>query len=208
MNGGRIGTPHFMAPEVIQRRPYGKPVDVWSAGILLHILLSGAMPFLGTKDRLYETVCAGKLYLGGGAGSRWQFVSEHAKDLIRKMLTVDPEERLTVEEALSHPWIAEREHYAPKAHLHETVDELRKFNSRRKLKGAVLAAVSSPKWTAFYDDPNSVFGQGRGLLSSPLNGRLLGDKLGALSIIERIVWHSMLKFAELLIRIGLYGKEK
>jgi calcium/calmodulin-dependent serine protein kinase len=153
VNGGRIGTPHFMAPEVIQRKPYGKPVDVWSAGILLHILLSGTMPFLGTKDRLYESVCAGKLYLMTAV--RWQYVSDHAKDLIRKMLAVDPEERLTVEEALSHPWIAEREHYAPKVHLHETVDELRKFNSRRKLKGAVLAAVSSPKWTAFYDDPNS-----------------------------------------------------
>ena len=63
VNGGRIGTPHFMAPEVIQRRPYGKPVDVWSAGILVHILLSGTMPFLGTKDRLYESVCQGKLYL-------------------------------------------------------------------------------------------------------------------------------------------------
>ena len=45
-------------------------------------------------------------------------------------------------------WISEREAYAPKAHLQETVDELRKFNARRKLKGAVLAAVSSPKWTS------------------------------------------------------------
>ena len=50
---------------------------------------------------------------------------------------------------LSDPrWISEREAYAPKAHLQETVDELRKFNARRKLKGAVLAAVSSPKWTS------------------------------------------------------------
>ena len=60
VNGGRIGTPHFMAPEVIQRKAYGKPVDIWSTGVLLHILLSGSMPFLGTKDRLYETVCLGK----------------------------------------------------------------------------------------------------------------------------------------------------
>ena len=62
-----------ISQQVIQRRPYGKPVDVWSTGILLHILLSGTMPFLGTKDRLYEAVCAGKLYL---SGSRWQSVSE------------------------------------------------------------------------------------------------------------------------------------
>ena len=49
VNGGRIGTPHFMSPEVVLRKPYGKPVDVWSTGVLLHILLSGTMPFLGTK---------------------------------------------------------------------------------------------------------------------------------------------------------------
>jgi len=106
VNGGRIGTPHFMAPEVIQRRSYGKPIDVWSAGVLLHILLSGAMPFLGTKDRLYESVCSGRLRLHS---ARWQYVSDPAKDLIRHMLAVDPEDRITVDEALEHPWVAERE---------------------------------------------------------------------------------------------------
>ena len=63
------------------------------------------------------------------------------------MLTLDSEERITIDEALAHRWIREREYCAPKNHLQETVDELRKFNARRKLKGAVLAAVSSPKWT-------------------------------------------------------------
>ena len=52
-----------MAPEVIQRKAYGKPVDIWSAGVVLHILLSGSMPFLGTKDRLYESICQGRLHL-------------------------------------------------------------------------------------------------------------------------------------------------
>lgn len=159
VNGGRIGTPHFMAPEVIQRKPYGKPVDVWSAGILLHILLSGTIPFLGTKDRLYESVCTGKLYLHT---SRWQYISDQAKDLIRQMLTVDPEERITVDEALNHPWIRERERFVPKMHLHETVDELRKFNSRRKLKGAVLAAVSSAKWSQFSDEHHQLGGLSSG----------------------------------------------
>jgi len=65
---GRIGTPHFMAPEVVERQQYGKPVDIWSAGVLLHILLSGTLPFLGTKDRLYESVCRGKLYV---SSFRW-----------------------------------------------------------------------------------------------------------------------------------------
>jgi len=60
---GRVGTPHFMAPEVIEREQYGKPVDVWSAGVLLHILLSGTLPFLGTRDRLATAICRGKLYV-------------------------------------------------------------------------------------------------------------------------------------------------
>ena len=153
VNGGRIGTPHFMAPEVIQRKAYGKPVDVWSTGVLLHILLSGTMPFLGTKDRLYETVCTGKLYLNS---DKWSYVSDSAKDLIRGMLRVDPDERMTVDQALKHPWISDRERFASKVHLNETVEELKKFNSRRKLKGAVLAAVSSPKWIYLQeaDTPN------------------------------------------------------
>ena len=53
VNGGRIGTPHFMAPEVIQRKAYGKPVDIWSTGVLLHILLSGTMPFLGKNFKIF-----------------------------------------------------------------------------------------------------------------------------------------------------------
>jgi calcium/calmodulin-dependent serine protein kinase len=78
---------------------------------------------------------------------QWELISDSAKDLIRKMLTVDPSERVTVQEALNHPWIKEREKYAPKRHLSETIDELRKYNSRRKLKGIILAALSSNKWS-------------------------------------------------------------
>ncbi|XP_004714635.1 peripheral plasma membrane protein CASK isoform X9 [Echinops telfairi] len=148
--GGRVGTPHFMAPEVVKREPYGKPVDVWGCGVILFILLSGCLPFYGTKERLFEGIIKGKYKLNP---RQWSHISESAKDLVRRMLMLDPAERITVYEALNHPWLKERDRYAYKIHLPETVEQLRKFNARRKLKGAVLAAVSSHKFNSFYGDP-------------------------------------------------------
>ncbi|XP_025060737.1 peripheral plasma membrane protein CASK isoform X4 [Alligator sinensis] len=152
--GGRVGTPHFMAPEVVKREPYGKPVDVWGCGVILFILLSGCLPFYGTKERLFEGIIKGKYKVNDSMNPRqWSHISESAKDLVRRMLMLDPAERITVYEALNHPWLKERDRYAYKIHLPETVEQLRKFNARRKLKGAVLAAVSSHKFNSFYGDP-------------------------------------------------------
>uniref|UniRef100_A0A8C2WS88 Peripheral plasma membrane protein CASK n=1 Tax=Cyclopterus lumpus TaxID=8103 RepID=A0A8C2WS88_CYCLU len=148
--GGRVGTPHFMAPEVVKREPYGKPVDVWGCGVILFILLSGCLPFYGTKERLFEAIIKGKYKMNP---RQWAHISESAKDLVRRMLMLDPAERITVYEALNHPWLKERDRYAYKIHLPETVEQLRKFNGRRKLKGAVLAAVSSHKFNSYYGDP-------------------------------------------------------
>uniref|UniRef100_A0AAQ5XA63 Calcium/calmodulin-dependent serine protein kinase b n=1 Tax=Amphiprion ocellaris TaxID=80972 RepID=A0AAQ5XA63_AMPOC len=146
----RVGTPHFMAPEVVKREPYGKPVDVWGCGVILFILLSGCLPFYGTKERLFEAIIKGKYKMNP---RQWAHISESAKDLVRRMLMLDPAERITVYEALNHPWLKERDRYAYKIHLPETVEQLRKFNARRKLKGAVLAAVSSHKFNSYYGDP-------------------------------------------------------
>lgn len=60
---GRVGCLHFMAPEVIERRQYGKPVDIWAAGVLLHVLLSGTLPYHGSGRRLIEAICRGKLHV-------------------------------------------------------------------------------------------------------------------------------------------------
>ncbi|XP_052214863.1 peripheral plasma membrane protein CASK-like isoform X3 [Dreissena polymorpha] len=149
ISGGRIGTPQFMAPEVVKREPYGKPVDVWGCGIMLFILLCGYPPFMGTKERLAELIVQGRYHM---REKQWITISPEAKDLVSKMLEVDQEQRITVEEALQHPWIKERSKIS-KNHLTETVEELKKFNSRRKLKGAIMAAVSSAKWASFYNDP-------------------------------------------------------
>ncbi|XP_050396374.1 peripheral plasma membrane protein CASK isoform X4 [Patella vulgata] len=145
----RVGTPQYMAPEVIKREPYGKAVDMWGCGVLSFILLSGYPPFCGTKQRLYDLIVKGSYFM---RPKQWNSLSTLAKDLINRMLELDPEKRITVEEALEHPWIKDKRNI-PKVHLHETVEELKKFNARRKLKGAIMAAVSSSKWTSFYNDP-------------------------------------------------------
>ncbi|XP_046674172.1 peripheral plasma membrane protein CASK isoform X8 [Homalodisca vitripennis] len=151
LNGGRIGTPHYMSPEVVERQQYGKPVDIWSAGVLLHVLLSGTLPFLGTRDRLYHSVCKGKLHLDTPL---WECISENAKDLIRKMLTLDPNHRITIQDVLNHKWLRDRDKGVSKIHLVDTVEEMKKLNARRRLKGAVMAAVSSPKWASDTGDPD------------------------------------------------------
>ncbi|XP_018056996.1 PREDICTED: peripheral plasma membrane protein CASK isoform X2 [Atta colombica] len=144
---GRVGCPHFMAPEVIQRRQYGKPGDVWSAGVLLHVLLTGTLPFVGSRDRLREAICRGRVQM---ETPLWDPISEPAKDLIQRMLTTDVNHRITIQEVLNHKWLRG----AARIHLGDTIEELKKFNARRKLKDAVKAAVSSSKWHAPYSEAN------------------------------------------------------
>ncbi|XP_077272937.1 peripheral plasma membrane protein CASK isoform X10 [Temnothorax americanus] len=150
-NIGRVGCPHFMAPEVIQRRQYGKPGDVWSAGVLLHVLLTGTLPFVGSRDRLREAICRGRVQM---ETPLWDPISEPAKDLIQRMLTTDVNHRITIQEVLNHKWLRDRDKGAARVHLGDTIDELKKFNARRKLKEAVKAAVSSSKWHAPYSEAN------------------------------------------------------
>ncbi|XP_011497924.1 PREDICTED: peripheral plasma membrane protein CASK isoform X9 [Ceratosolen solmsi marchali] len=148
---GRIGCPHFMAPEVILRRQYGKPGDVWSAGVLLHVLLTGTLPFVGSRERLRESICRGRVQM---ETSLWDPISESAKDLIQRMLTTDANHRITIQEVLNHKWLRDRDKGIARVHLGETIEELKKFNARRKLKAAVKMAVSSSKWHNTYSETN------------------------------------------------------
>jgi len=130
------------SPEVVLNRPHGKASDIWSAGVLLHVLLSGSLPFIGTGEALRHAICMGELNLDSPV---WSVISDHAKDLVQQMLCVDPNDRLSVQEVLEHRWLKNRDKCASRDHLHQTVEEMRVFNSRRKLKNFILAATNSCK---------------------------------------------------------------
>lgn len=100
-----VGSPFYVAPEVLDRH-YGPEADIWSAGVILYILLSGAPPFWAeTVQGIFEEITKGEP--ASFAADPWPSISEGAKDLIRKMLSLNPEQRITASEALRHPWIRE-----------------------------------------------------------------------------------------------------
>uniref|UniRef100_A0A6I8QLS1 calcium/calmodulin-dependent protein kinase n=1 Tax=Xenopus tropicalis TaxID=8364 RepID=A0A6I8QLS1_XENTR len=129
---GFAGTPGYLSPEVLRKDPYGKPVDMWACGVILYILLVGYPPFWDEdQHRLYQQIKAGAYDF---PSPEWDTVTPEAKDLINKMLTINPAKRITAAEALRHPWICQRSTVASMMHRQETVDCLKKFNARRKLK--------------------------------------------------------------------------
>uniref|UniRef100_A0A8C9VPZ4 calcium/calmodulin-dependent protein kinase n=1 Tax=Scleropages formosus TaxID=113540 RepID=A0A8C9VPZ4_SCLFO len=129
---GFAGTPGYLSPEVLRKDPYGKAVDLWACGVILYILLVGYPPFWDEdQHRLYQQIKAGAYDF---PSPEWDTVTPEAKDLINKMLTINPAKRITASEALKHPWISHRSTVASCMHRQETVECLKKFNARRKLK--------------------------------------------------------------------------
>lgn len=104
-------TANFVAPEVLKRQGYDAACDVWSLGILLYTMLAGFTPFANGPDDTPEEILArigsGKYALSGG---NWDSISDAAKDVVSKMLHVDPQQRLTAVQVLKHPWIVNREY--------------------------------------------------------------------------------------------------
>ncbi|XP_051863963.1 peripheral plasma membrane protein CASK isoform X5 [Drosophila albomicans] len=143
---GRVGCPHYMAPEVVTRRLYGKGCDVWGAGVMLHVLLSGRLPFLGSGVRLQQSIARGRLSF---EAPEWKSISANAKDLVMKMLAANPHHRLSITEVLEHPWIRDRDKLQ-RTHLADTVEELKRYNARRKLKGAVQAIAGGTNMDPLY----------------------------------------------------------
>uniref|UniRef100_A0A674AT89 non-specific serine/threonine protein kinase n=1 Tax=Salmo trutta TaxID=8032 RepID=A0A674AT89_SALTR len=129
-------TANFVAPEVLKKQGYDAACDIWSLGVLLYTMLTGFTPFANgledTPEEILARIGSGKFSLTGGY---WNSVSAEAKELVSKMLHVDPHQRLTAGQVLRHPWVTQR-------------DQLPKFTLTRQdaphlVKGAMAATYSA-----------------------------------------------------------------
>ncbi|KAK7244764.1 hypothetical protein RIF29_39590 [Crotalaria pallida] len=134
-----VGSPYYIAPEVLLKH-YGPEADVWSAGVIIYILLCGTPPFWGESEKeIFEEVLHGDLDF---SSDPWPTISESAKDLIRKMLVRDPKNRITAHEVLCHPWI-QIDGIAPDKPLDSAVlSRLKQFSAMKKLKKMAVRVIA------------------------------------------------------------------
>lgn len=134
-----VGSPYYVAPEVL-RKNYGPECDVWSAGVIIYILLSGVPPFWDeTEQGIFEQVLKGELDF---VSEPWPSISESAKDLVRRMLIRDPKKRLTAHEVLCHPWV-QIDGVAPDKPLDSAVlSRLKQFSAMNKLKKIAIRVIA------------------------------------------------------------------
>ncbi|XP_051502937.1 ribosomal protein S6 kinase alpha-1 isoform X1 [Myxocyprinus asiaticus] len=130
-------TANFVAPEVLKRQGYDEGCDIWSLGVLLYTMLAGFTPFANgpedTPEEILSRIGSGRFTLMGG---NWDGVSDAAKDLVSKMLHVDPHQRLTAKQVLKHPWIVQRDKL-PNSQL--------QHQDAKLVKGAMAATYSALK---------------------------------------------------------------
>lgn len=128
------GTPSYVAPEVLSKDPkkgYGKEVDMWSIGVIFYILLCGFPPFYDEDNAvLFNSIRKGEYEF---PSPYWDSVSTEAKDLVSKLLVVDPSQRLTAQQTLNHPWLKT----ASTALLPHFASNMRSWNARRRMRGAM-----------------------------------------------------------------------
>ncbi|CAN8247637.1 unnamed protein product [Cochlearia groenlandica] len=134
-----VGSPYYMAPEVL-RRNYGPEIDVWSAGVILYILLCGVPPFWAeTEEGIAHAIVRGSIDF---ERDPWPKVSYEAKELVKNMLDANPYSRLTVQEVLEHPWIQNAER-APNVNLGDNVrTKIQQFLLMNRFKKKVLRIVA------------------------------------------------------------------
>lgn len=133
----KVGSPYYIAPEVLTGN-YGKECDLWSVGVIVYALLCGYCPFDGKSDSMILAKVKRGTFNYNGA--EWTAVSDTAKDLINHLLVLQPANRLTAEQALTHPWVATAQ---PELQLNLNMESLLRFKNARKLQRSVLLCIAS-----------------------------------------------------------------
>ncbi|KAK7363739.1 hypothetical protein VNO77_05893 [Canavalia gladiata] len=134
-----VGSAYYVAPEVL-RRSYGKEIDIWSAGVILYILLSGVPPFWAeTEKGIFNAVLEGEIDF---VSAPWPSISDSAKDLVRKMLTQDPKKRITSAQVLDHPWMREGGDASDKPIDSAVLSRMKQFRAMNKLKKLALKVIA------------------------------------------------------------------
>ncbi|XP_010467489.1 PREDICTED: calcium-dependent protein kinase 6-like [Camelina sativa] len=134
-----VGSPYYVAPEVLLKH-YGPEADVWTAGVILYILLSGVPPFWAeTQQGIFDAVLKGYIDFDSDP---WPVISDSATDLIRKMLCSSPSDRLTAHEVLRHPWICENGVAPDRALDPAVLSRLKQFSAMNKLKKMALKVIA------------------------------------------------------------------
>ncbi|KAI3753950.1 hypothetical protein L2E82_26015 [Cichorium intybus] len=134
-----VGSAYYVAPEVLKRK-YGKEIDIWSAGVILYILLSGVPPFWAeTEKGIFDAVLEGYIDF---ESDPWPSISTSAKDLVRRMLTQDPKRRITSAQVLEHPWIREDGEASDKPIDSAVLSRMKQFRAMNKLKKLALKVIA------------------------------------------------------------------
>jgi len=142
----QCGTPGYVAPEILRGVPYGQQADMWSLGVIAYILIGGYPPFIEQNQReLFRKIKRGAYEFHV---EYWGQISREAKDLISALLTVDPKQRLSAQNALKNQWITGSDDYLVGQDLRVNLEKFKKYNAVRKLRGAVLVLMATNKMTS------------------------------------------------------------
>jgi len=136
------GTPGYVAPEILIGKGYDNAVDYWSIGVIIYVMLCGFPPFFeDSNEKLFDAIKQGEYEF---PSPQWDQISDYAKDLIKKLLVVDPYKRLDADGILKHPWIVGD--VTPRKNLPTVSAKIKEFNARRRLKRAQLLVLINVKW--------------------------------------------------------------
>lgn len=122
------GTPYYVAPEVVKATSYTREIDMWSVGVITYFLLAGFPPFMGERlPEIIEQILAADYQF---PSPYWDEISDSARDFVRKLLVIDPKNRMTAEQALQHPWLSNSKSASDKPLKNK--EQLLKHNNMRK----------------------------------------------------------------------------